>query len=76
MIAADCAQGTEEWEALRVGIPSASNFDKILTPKGEPSKQAEKYLYTLAVERVTGKREESYQSAAMVRGNEVEAEAR
>lgn len=76
MIQVDVEQGTPEWMAFRVGIPTASNFDKIITPKGEPSKQAEKYLYTLAVERVTGKKEETYQSAAMARGSEIEAEAR
>ena len=60
----------------RCGIPSASNFDKIITTKGEPSKQREKYMYQLAAEAVTGVKEESYQNAAMTRGIEMEAEAR
>ena len=76
MITVDVAQGTPEWMAARCGIPSASNFDKIVTMKGEPSKQAQKYMWQLASERVTGKVEESYQNGNMQRGIEMEAEAR
>lgn len=76
MITLDFAQGTPEWFAARCGVPSASNFDMIVTTKGEPSKQREKYLYRLAGERVSGKPEETYQNGAMQRGIEMEAEAR
>ena len=76
MIIADVEQGTEEWFAARLGIPTASGFDKIVTTKGEPSKQALKYMYQLAGERVSGIKEESYESAAMRRGKDVEQEAR
>lgn len=76
MIEEKVEQGSAEWKAFRVGIPTASNFDKIVTSKGKPSKQAEKYMFTLAVERVTGKKEENFQSSAMNRGIEIEAEAR
>lgn len=76
MIALDFQQGTEAWRAARCGIPTASNFDKIVTTTGAPSKQREKYLYQLAGERVTGRTEESYQNGAMQRGIEMEAEAR
>lgn len=76
MIALTIEQGSAEWFAARLGIPTASNFDKIVTSKGEPSKSAIKYLYQLAGERVSGKSEEGFQSAAMLRGVEVEAEAR
>lgn len=72
----DCEQGSEEWYKIRLGMPTASNFDKIITTKGEPSKQAKKYLYKVAGEFITGIPEETYQSAAMLRGKEVEAEAR
>lgn len=75
MIVLDVEQGTQEWLAARCGIPTASNFDCIVTTKGEPSKQAQKYLYKLAGERVSGKPEESYQNGAMLRGIEMEAEA-
>lgn len=72
----ECVQNTPEWLAARVGIPTASAFDKIVTSKGEPSKQREKYLFRLAGEAVTGTPEETYQNAAMLQGNEREAEAR
>lgn len=76
MILIDCVQGTKEWLDLRMGIPTSSCFDKIITTKGEPSKQAEKYMWQLAGERVSGFREESFQSEAMKRGNIIEQEAR
>lgn len=72
----DCIQGTPEWFAARLGVPSASNFDKIVTTKGEPSKQAQKYMYKLAGEYVSGSQEDTYQNAAMLRGTELEDEAR
>lgn len=72
----DCVQGTPEWLAARCGIPTASNFDKIVDISGKPSKQRKKYLYQLAGERITGKAEETYQNGAMQRGIKLEAEAR
>jgi len=72
----NCEQGTQEWFKSRAGIPSASNFDKIITSKGESSKQAEKYMFRLAGERITGMTEETYQNLAMQRGVELESEAR
>lgn len=69
-------QLSPEWFAARAGIPSASNFDKIITGAGQPSKQAEKYMYQLAGERLLGTKEESYCNAAMQRGIELEPEAR
>lgn len=45
-------QGSVEWYRLRLGKPTSSNFHKIVTPKGEPSKQAVKYLYRLIAERL------------------------
>lgn len=71
-----CEQGSPEWFAARCGIPSASNFEKIVTTKGEKSKQREKYLYQLAGEVIIGIPEESYSNAAMQRGTEKEPEAR
>lgn len=69
-------QRSQEWYQAKLGIPSASNFDKIVTIDGKPSKQRTKYMYQLAGERASGQSEESYQSAAMLRGIEIEAEAR
>lgn len=72
----DVVQNSPEWFTARCGIPTASNFDKIITAKGEPSKQRTKYLYQLAGERITCKSEETYQNANMLRGIEMEDEAR
>lgn len=69
-------QKSDEWKKIRLGLPTSSNFDKIVTSKGEPSKQKQKYIYQLAGERVSGVAEESYQSQAMLRGVETEEEAR
>jgi hypothetical protein len=45
-------QGSGLWYQARLGIPTASNFDRIITPKGEPSKQAAAYRYRLVAERL------------------------
>jgi len=69
-------QGTTEWHALRLGIPTASNFDKLITTKGEPSKSRTKYLYQLVGERLSGTKEEGYTNGYMERGIQLESEAR
>jgi len=76
MVIIDCIQGEEQWFSEKAGKPGASNFDKIITTKGEPSKSAKKYLYQLAGESLTGLKAESYQNAAMLRGIELEPKAR
>jgi hypothetical protein len=83
-------QGSVEWYRLRLGIPTSSNFHKIVTPKGEPSKQAVKYLYRLVAERLLnetmddeigfvkwvaqGKEQEPYAVKQFEFANEVELE--
>ena len=76
MITENMDQLSPAWFAARCGIPSASNFGMILTPTGKPSAQATKYAYQLAGERLTGIKEEGYSNAAMLRGVEMEPEAR
>lgn len=48
-------QRSAEWQALRVGIPTASDFDRIITPQGKRSGQARKYMHQLAYERIVEK---------------------
>jgi len=72
----DCEQRSEEWFEARLGIPTSSNFNKIVTSEGKPSKQAKNYLHKLAGEFVSGAEEESYQSIAMIKGIEKESDAR
>lgn len=76
MIILDIPQQSPEWFKERAGRPSASCFDQIVTSRGEPSKSAQKYMYQLAGERITGIKTETFQSEAMKRGVELEAEAR
>ena len=77
MIILDCEQGTEEWMKARLGIPTSSEFSKIITPaKGDYSTQAIGYQHKLIAERITGKEATGFMSDWMERGKEVEAEAR
>ena len=66
----------QEWFKTRCGIPTASNFGKILSPTGKPSTQAVKYAYQLAGERITGIKEEGYSNANMQAGMDREEEGR
>lgn len=70
-----CEQGGVEWHALRWGIPTASNFDRILTAGGKPSKQADEYRRYLLAERYFGHPLETVKTSWMQRGNELEGEA-
>lgn len=73
----ECEQYSDEWWAARVGIPTASNFDSILTPaKMAPSTKAEAYQCRLLAEWMTGKPVDTYQNDAMTRGLELEPAAR
>ena len=76
IIVDDILQGSPEWFSLKCGTPGASSFDKIITTKGEPSKQAVDYRYQLAAEAITGRVEQGYQSTAMAMGIERESESR
>ena len=69
-------QGSDEWHKLRMGVATASNFSKIVTSTGEISKTIDSYALELATEFFLTKPEESYKSAAMERGTELEPEAR
>ena len=76
MIVDPSVQGTPEWRQARGGIPTASAFDMIITTQGLPSKQRQKYMYALAAEKITGAKDEGYKHEAMLRGIEMEGEAR
>jgi len=69
-------QGSPEWFAARVGIPSASNFDKIFTSKGAKSTQSKAFMNTLLAEFITGEKASVKQTDWMERGIELEADAR
>jgi len=76
MIIVNCKQNSEQWFAEKLGKPSASNASKIITNDGKPSKQRTGYLYELASEIITNRREEGYQNGNMLMGQEREEESR
>lgn len=69
-------QRSPEWYAARLGVPSASNFAKVITPGGKKSTQVESYLNRLVADIVTGKSDQQEPNEAMQRGTELEPEAR
>lgn len=75
----DIEQGTDEWFQLRLGVPTASNFGKMMASgrDGEDSKTRTDLMYRLAGEIMTGRPAEGkIVTAAMQRGNDMEPEAR
>jgi len=74
----DCAQGSPEWYAARLGIPTASEFATVMAKgkDGGVSATRRTYLYKLAGERLTREPMESYSNAYMERGTAQEDEAR
>jgi len=69
------AQYSEDYDRLKLGIPTSSNFHKIITPQGKSSKQWREYACVLIAERLLQRKIEFYNSPAMERGLIVEAEA-
>jgi putative phage-type endonuclease len=70
-------QGTDEWFKARLGKVTASKVSDIMTKtKSGYGASRKNYMGQLLCERLTGKREESYTNAAMMRGTELEPKAR
>ena len=76
MIIVDCEQGTEEWEQARLGIPTASNYDKILTPKQLKVSTSDGYLLDLLADWMLGWPVQSWSSGLSERGTVMEDKAR
>jgi len=76
MIKLDVEQGSDEWFKARAGIPTASSFDKIITPTGKASTQAKGYLNKLVAEFIIGDKINIESNKWMQRGVELEPEAR
>jgi putative phage-type endonuclease len=74
----DALQGAPEWRAARCGKITASGVGDVMAKGrgGAPSASRANYIARLVVERLTGEPAETYSSAAMERGVEVESEAR
>ena len=69
-------QGSPEWMDLRIGSVGASSLSKIITSTGKRSTQRQAYLYTLAGEKLTGKKAESYSNKYMQDGIDNEPQTR
>lgn len=67
-------QRSDEWFAARLGHVTASMVHAVMAKDGLAVKT--NYLYQLVLERMTGRREETFSSAAMQWGTETEPEAR
>lgn len=76
MLIHDFEQNTPEWINARLGIPTASDFHKIITPFGKEGGQAEEYMNYLLAETLAGAPVEDYEGNRwMKRGKEREGEA-
>lgn len=70
-------QGSYDWLRAKIGIPSSSNFERIVTPgKLQLSSQAEKYAWELIAEELLGAPLDDFGTALMSRGTSMEVEAR
>lgn len=74
----DIVQGTPEWFAARLGLPTASMFATVLASGkgGGESLTRKKYLNQLAGEVITGEPMETFSNVHMERGRLMEAQAR
>lgn len=74
----DCVQGSPEWFAARMKIPTASEFKTIIGVKKDAKDKVTRqtYMYKLAGEILTDEPMENYSNQYMARGTEVEDELR
>lgn len=69
-------QNTKEWYQARLGIPTASEFSKIITPGGAASKSAEDYANHLIAEMMCGEPVETFEGSKWTqRGKDLEPDA-
>ena len=76
MIHLDVEQGSDEWIQARLGIPTASQFHRIITPKTlKLSQSADGYAYELLAEEILGHPIDEAESMFMSRGSQMERDA-
>ena len=68
-------QGTQKWHQARLGIPTSSEFHKIVTPTGKLSAQSRDYQHTLLAEWLFQSPLEQVENEWMIHGNEYEEDA-
>ena len=73
----DCEQGTREWVEARLGIPTASQFSRLLTPKRmQVSASRHRYRAELLAEWITGEPVDEFETEWTERGKAMEPLAR
>lgn len=73
----DHAQGSESWLRARAGVFTASGFaDLMAVTRSGPSTSRARLITKLAIERITGEPQVTFQNDAMRRGSELEPFAR
>lgn len=73
----DVVHNSPEWEALRLGVATSSDFSKVITTKGELSKQSDALENNLIAELMIGKSVREIGNTYWIqRGHELEPEAR
>lgn len=75
----DCVQNSDAWFSERVGKITSSNYDKIMANEGKAfGVPAKEYAQRVALEQVTGVRDETgmFKTAFFDRGHELEPTAR
>ena len=78
IIRTDIIQGSDEWFTARLGIPTASEFSRIITPaRGDLSKSAREYAHELVAETLLGRPllDTGANTFAMQRGRDLEPHA-
>lgn len=76
MIVLDCVPGTLDWINARVGVVTASKFDKIITNKtAKLSDTSTKYAWEVIAEQILGFPMDGASSAFMQRGTLLERKA-
>lgn len=68
-------QNTPEWLNIRLGKPTASSFNQLVTGTGKVSTQLEKYACQLAAEMYARKSLRSFENEWTERGHELEESA-
>jgi len=77
MIIHNCMQGSDEWLMLRLGLPTASQFNQFVSAIGKyrEGKMPKSYMAQLIAEDIVTADFDDYSSTWMERGNALEAEA-
>ncbi len=76
-----CAQYSAQYDDLRLGLPTSSNFKQLFTkpsekfPKGQPSKQWKRLAHHCIAERLLQRKVETFTSYHMERGLDLEPQA-